>query len=720
MSLIARQAQAVSSLSKPSQRARDNALQLAVDAPWEDYLSPAPMCIAILGQLQLVATKRDFSIRDSAPTGGFQHIKYPDSFRACLVQVTNNGWRAFNTAHTKMNQVKLLSGGMPDKIETIFKILVVGSIEEVQQVLPLVLSSVSRDAQQCETLAKAVDAEFLAVMELTSELLEVCTNQKGLSEQKLQQAESTLAANKILTEQLAKQEKEQAERVKDLKEASKKAEELFNETVKKMPSGWDIIGMNIVESLGKTVTNAVGNLVNLSIPAMIGKLTNGKSGGSSGGPQGGQQGGQQGNQVPAAIDKALDVADQLLGAVTALAALDPRTGNLKDAKPDAPGADPQAATKGPAYIVTILADTIRTLTTLNPQSDVAKDEIDIANKATAVANRLQKVATQLNKEDVEIQKITAEAQALLDRQQAYGILARVSRSRDLAPTSTPGQYQTVANNQGLSAGEQAQKNWQMAMEATQQAVKETNQRYDAQTKSLQELQMRHAELMAEMAKIDVQKINFVDIIEVLKQGITALAELRVQWQSLCRFFSNLAAIIETCNGQIKYLTAMADEYANMRLSNGSSLAALGRDLIYNLCVQSDAVARVVTMISGSYVDVSTKYIMTPLAQLSKIAALDAGKDADAIRKLQQDLLANMTASHAAIVDDVVEQKKGFKREIEARAKQVDQALGSLLPPAPADIKQQVQQAQQTLKDDRKQIEQQKEQTLIDAGLENFF
>ncbi|KAJ3364351.1 hypothetical protein GGF31_009037 [Allomyces arbusculus] len=719
MSLITRQAQAVSSLSKPSQRARDNALSLAVDTPWEDYLSPAPMCIAILGQLQLVATKRDFSIRDSAPIGGFQKIKFPDSFRACLVQVTNDGWRAFNTAHTKMNQVKLLSGAMPDKIESVFKILVVGSNEEVQQILPGVLDSVSRDAQRCETLAKAVDAEFLSVMELTAELLAVCTNQKGLSEQSLQQAEATLAANKILTEQLAKQEKEQAERVKDLKEASKKAEKLFNETVDKMPSGWDIIGMNIVESLGKSVTNAVGNLMNASIPAMIGKLTGGK-GGSTGGPQGGQQGGQQGAQVPAAVDKALDVADQLLSAVQALAALDPRTGDLKDAKPDAAGADPQAATKGPAYIVTILADTIRTLATLNPQSDVAKDEVDIANKATAVANRIQKIAAQLNKEDEQVKKITAEAQALLDRQQAYGILARVSRSRDLAPTSTPGQYQTVANNQGLSAGDAAQKNWQMALAATQEALKETNERYDAQTKSLQELQMRHAELMADMAKIDVQKINFVDIIQVLKQGITALSELRVQWQSLCRFFSNLAAIVETCNDNIKNLTSMADQYANIRLSSGSSLSALGRDLIYNLCVQSDAVARVVTMISGSYVDVSTKYIMTPLAQLSKIAALDAATDGDAIRKLQQDLLANMTASQAAIVDDVMSQKKGFKREIEARAKQVDQALGSLLPPPPADIKQQVQQAQQTLADDRKQIEQQKEQTLIDAGLENFF
>ncbi|KNE72607.1 hypothetical protein AMAG_17050 [Allomyces macrogynus ATCC 38327] len=400
MSLITRQAQAVSSLSKPSQRARDCALSLADDMPWEDYLSPAPMCIAILGQLQLVATKGDFSIRDSAPISGFQHVKCPDSFRACLVQVTNNGWNAFNTAHTKMNQVKLLSGGMPDKIETIFKILVVGTIEEVQQFLLMVLSSVSCDAQKCETLAKAGDAQFLAVVELTSELLEVCTNQEGLSEQKLQQAEAMLAANKNLTDQLAKQEEEQAERVKNLKEASKKAEELFNETVKK---------------------------------------------------------------------------------------------------------------------------------------------------------------------------------------------------------------------------------------------------------------------------------------------------------------------VVTCNGQIKYLTEMADEYANMRLSSGGSLAALGRDFNYNLCVQLDAVAHVVTIISSSHVDVST----------NKIAALDAATDGDQIRKLQQELLANMTALHAAFVDDVVEQKKGLKREIDARAKQVDQ-LGSLLPPAPADIKQQVQPAQQTLADDRKQIEQQKEQTLIDAGLEHFF
>ena len=39
------------------------------------------------GKLMLVASKTDFDLSKSLPKGGFQLLKYPESFRACLVQV---------------------------------------------------------------------------------------------------------------------------------------------------------------------------------------------------------------------------------------------------------------------------------------------------------------------------------------------------------------------------------------------------------------------------------------------------------------------------------------------------------------------------------------------------------------------------------------------------------------------------------------------------------
>ena len=72
-------------------------LMMSPGMNWGEFLTPAPMSIALLGQLMLIAGEKDFSL--SKPEKGFQFIRYPDSFRACLVHVSNSGWIAFNEAH---------------------------------------------------------------------------------------------------------------------------------------------------------------------------------------------------------------------------------------------------------------------------------------------------------------------------------------------------------------------------------------------------------------------------------------------------------------------------------------------------------------------------------------------------------------------------------------------------------------------------------------------
>ena len=76
-------------------------LMMSPGMNWGEFLTPAPMSIALLGQLMLIAGEKDFSL--SKPEKGFQFIRYPESFRACLVQVSNSGWTAFNEAH-KVNK----------------------------------------------------------------------------------------------------------------------------------------------------------------------------------------------------------------------------------------------------------------------------------------------------------------------------------------------------------------------------------------------------------------------------------------------------------------------------------------------------------------------------------------------------------------------------------------------------------------------------------------
>ena len=84
--------QAIASINKGSDKKEELRMTLAPYSNWDNFLTPAPMTIALLGQLILVSADSDFSLQDQAKQIAFKHLQYPDSFRACLVQVSNRGW----------------------------------------------------------------------------------------------------------------------------------------------------------------------------------------------------------------------------------------------------------------------------------------------------------------------------------------------------------------------------------------------------------------------------------------------------------------------------------------------------------------------------------------------------------------------------------------------------------------------------------------------------
>lgn len=85
----------------------DVALVFGNNSSWEHLLSPAPIGIAILGDLMcFAATMKDFGIdANVSPEHEFKHIKYPKSFRASLVQVSHLGYKAFKAAHVNMDKI---------------------------------------------------------------------------------------------------------------------------------------------------------------------------------------------------------------------------------------------------------------------------------------------------------------------------------------------------------------------------------------------------------------------------------------------------------------------------------------------------------------------------------------------------------------------------------------------------------------------------------------
>jgi hypothetical protein len=116
----------IANINKGADKKEELRMKLASYANWDQFLSPAPLTIAILGHLMLVSASGDFSLQDKENPIVFKHLMYPNSFRACLVQISNEGWKAFNLAHTNMDQIRLHSSNVDTHVRTAVKFLLKG------------------------------------------------------------------------------------------------------------------------------------------------------------------------------------------------------------------------------------------------------------------------------------------------------------------------------------------------------------------------------------------------------------------------------------------------------------------------------------------------------------------------------------------------------------------------------------------------------------------
>ena len=81
---------AVSKISRGADEREEMALTMGPMANWQEFLVVAPMCVGLLGELISISTKADFSLAKKPPKDGFQLLRWPNSFRASLLQVSTD------------------------------------------------------------------------------------------------------------------------------------------------------------------------------------------------------------------------------------------------------------------------------------------------------------------------------------------------------------------------------------------------------------------------------------------------------------------------------------------------------------------------------------------------------------------------------------------------------------------------------------------------------
>ncbi|XP_048865268.1 uncharacterized protein LOC125739317 [Brienomyrus brachyistius] len=639
---------ATQSISKAGDFRDDTKLIMQPYANWEEYLVPAPVSIAILGELVCISSNVDFSINKNPPKGGFQLIKYPDSFRACLMQVANSGWAAFNEAHKNMDQIRLHTGSVPAYIRTSVQILLQDNDELVQTLLPDQLENISTISDQCVQLADQAEKKFTIVINLIQELLEACISAKKVYGDDLENVKRKIEETNMRKEDSEKAKERAQKTLEDMNKCLDESQKTFDKAIDSLPSGWDVIGMNFVEGLTDGVLGIMSHATKIMAETPKYKKDHDDVGGMS---------------------NVLSKAGQILKLGQTLNSfIDKQQINwseIYDQKED----KTKTAYVGEQYTQ------IKTSVENEKDCKAKKAALDICTDGIKLCSELSKIAPDGKCDAIQTKQMTERMQKLMKQCQTFDC-------ENKAFTNTPA-FQPEPPHQAKEggpkrAGEMAVENARYRIEQSRAQLEKAREMQKQSLENLEKNQKELTEILVTLRNCEVNEIDFNTTIKMLVKGLDAMGRVKEQWEKMIRFFQMISNIVKTClHRSLTDFVKQSQKASQKHLSYNTK--KFMKDLIYQQAFYASNVASLVNMISGTYVEVSDKHLMDRISSLGKLMALDPSKpDFESERKKLHDACEE---AQEAIRDLVKINNKKFDQKAKERMEKIERELKPMLPPA---------------------------------------
>nr|XP_023696335.1 uncharacterized protein LOC111858638 [Paramormyrops kingsleyae] len=638
---------ATKSISKAEDYRDDIKLIMQPYANWEEYLVPAPVSIAILGELVCISSNVDFSINKNPPKDGFQYIKYPDSFRACLMQVANSGWAAFNTAHTNMDQIRLHTANVPGYIKTSVQILLQDNDELVQTLLPDQLENIATISDQCVQLADQTEKKFTFVINLIQELLEACINAKKVYGDDLEKVKRKIEKNKMKKEDSERAKERALESLEDMNKQAAEAQKSFDTAMDSLPSGWEVIGMNFVEGLTDDVLSALNIFTNIAATVVEVKL---------GGP------------MMFAQSNAFSKSGQLLGLSRTLNSFtEPNQIKWSDVFDQNEG-------KAKTSFLSKQFEHINTSVASENDSEAKTKAINICTKGTNLCSELSTIAPDGKCDDGKTKEMIGGIQKLLKETEKFD---SESKAFTNTPAFTPEPPQQAKESGIKRAGEMAVENARFRIEQSRAQLEKARELQKQSLENLEKNQKELTEILVTLRNCEVKEIDFNTTIKVLVEGLKAMGRVKEQWEKMVRFFQMISSIIKTSlSRSLDDFVKQSQKASQKHLSYNSK--KFMKDLIYQQAFYASNVASLVNMISGTYVEISDKHLMDRISSLGKLMALDPSKPEFISERVK--LESACEDAQKAIRDLVMKNNEKFEQKTKERMEKIERELKPMLPP----------------------------------------
>ncbi|XP_052433430.1 uncharacterized protein LOC127974285 [Carassius gibelio] len=650
-------------------------------ANWEEYLTPAPLSIAILGELVFISSATDFSINKNPPKDGYKFIKYPDSFRACLMQVCNSGWWAFNEAHTSMDQIRLHTSQVPDYMKTAVKILFQGNDEVVKAHLPDQLDNIRIIADECLKLSDATEKRFTDVINIIQELLEACVNAKHFYGEEMETIKKKLEESK-LREQSAQETKKRTEKaVSAMEKQLEEAHESYKKALDSLPGGWNMIGMDLVGGITQSVTGLINGLAY----AIIHPVRNACSATVKIVDTWSHIRDQESERDVVAEINAYSKSAEILKCVQNIQQLmnveseddDIDWKKLYDQKNKCTESD---------FInrqFKRLTDDLKKI----PDCPAKKQAHKLCKKGMEICSQLEKYAPDGKCDKDKSAKIIQDVLELIESTQIFDCKSKdITNSPAIAPTP-PMMHREGNKSENMSASQKATENARFSIEQNRAQLNKTREMYEKYVDNFEKNQKELTEILVTMRNCEVKEIDFNTTIQMLVKGMDAMGKVKEQWEKMVHFFQMVSNIVKTSLSKTLTNFVSTSEKTET-LSYDAKL--FSKDLLYTQAFQASNIASLVHMISATYTDVSNKYLMDRVSSLGKLMAMDTSNPEFA--REQQKLRNGCDEAQKGILMLVLKNKDEYDKKSIARLEKIDRELLAILPAAPPEKMNRIEEA----------------------------
>ncbi|XP_026857998.2 uncharacterized protein LOC113572533 [Electrophorus electricus] len=584
---------ATKNITKASSCRDDTKMIMQPYANWEEYLTPGPISIAILGELVFISSKVDFSINKNPPKDGFKFIKYPESFRACLMQICNSGWRAFNEAHKNMDQIRLHTGNIPEYIKMCVKILLQDKDELVQSFLPSQLQNIDSIATDCLELAASTERKFMEVIELIQEVLEACLNAKQSYTQELKEVKQKLEAAKLKKE-ILKEINEQAEKsVNQFSSQLKEAQTMFKQSMDSLPNGWEMIGMDFVEGMTGSVNSLLSGITSICTGAFITDFLKTESNTSVSGEGMNQK--QSAKSDPVALNDIFSSSSHILmlsQAFNQVIANDKIS--LTEIRDESSGTIKSDFQK---HNFEAIKEYISKRAECEPKQEV----LSICENGILICNDLAKYAEKGEFDQEKNNKLVSDMRSLIKLAQIFDSKSKAVTRTPAFAAKPPQLLQIQSSSSKKTASQTATENARFKIEQSRAQLEHVRATYDKYVDEMKKKKEELNKVLQDMRKCEVQKIDFDTTIMFLVKGLDAMGRVKEQWEKLVRFFQMVSNIIKTClSTSLNDFTKTVNAASKLKYSPIMFI----KDMIYTQAFYCSNISSLVNMIAGTYTEVS--------------------------------------------------------------------------------------------------------------------